>query len=462
VAARETALNVLIACRKDGAWSNGVLKTYIVRDRLDKREAALASRLCYGVLQNRGKLDFYLQQLLTGKLKNLHPVVRDILHLGLYQLLETDKIPDSAAVNESVSLAKKYCPKLQNAPSLVNAVLRNGVRQRETLQKPTALKDLYSHPQNLIDLLSYYVGPQRLEAMLQANNSAPHTFAQVNTLRTDVNTLLQQLEQEGIGAQIHPWLSDCLILSETGNLEKLPSFQQGLFYIQDPAAKLSVLCAQLPQKPIRILDCCAAPGGKSFAAAMQTAGQAEIISCDIHPHKAALLQKAYDRVHALYPEKCREIERCLKALSQLEKSGDASIDAVTNLSARMVGVIYRWREDLWAGALTSMGEGIGRFVYLMDAYDDLEDDLRKKRYNPLKAYHQNEDYETFVRDSLTMLIAESTEAFETLPLVQDMDILRNILYAGCWSRYQLKQHKRDKQRGVPAPRKEGTAGKSGH
>ena len=296
MAARETALNVLIACRKDGAWSNGVLKTYIARDRLDKREAALASRLCYGVLQNRGKLDFYLQQLLTGKLKNLHPVVRDILHLGLYQLFETDKIPDSAAVNESVSLAKKYCPKLQNAPSLVNGVLRNGVRQRETLQKPTAFKDLYSHPQNLIDLLSYYVGPQRLEPMLQANNSAPHTFAQVNTLRTDVNTLRLQLEQEGVSAQIHPWLPDCLILSDTGNLEKLPSFQQGLFYIQDPAAKLSVLCAQLPQGPIRILDCCAAPGGKSFAAAMATAGQAEIISCDIHPHKAELLQKGAERL----------------------------------------------------------------------------------------------------------------------------------------------------------------------
>ena len=296
MAARETALNVLIACRKDGAWSNGVLKTYIARDRLDKREAALASRLCYGVLQNRGKLDFYLQQLLTGKLKNLHPVVRDILHLGLYQLFETDKIPDSAAVNESVSLAKKYCPKLQNAPSLVNGVLRNGVRQRETLQKPTAFKDLYSHPQSLIDLLSYYVGPQRLESMLQANNSAPHTFAQVNTLRTDVNTLRLQLEQEGVSAQIHPWLPDCLILSDTGNLEKLLSFQQGLFYIQDPAAKLSVLCAQLPQGPIRILDCCAAPGGKSFAAAMATAGQAEIISCDIHPHKAELLQKGAERL----------------------------------------------------------------------------------------------------------------------------------------------------------------------
>ena len=106
--ARETALNALIACRKDGAWSNGVLKEYIHRDRLDARDAALATRLCYGVLQNRLKLDFYLQQLLTGKVSKLHPAVRDILHLGLYQLYEMDKIPESAAVNESVTLAKKY------------------------------------------------------------------------------------------------------------------------------------------------------------------------------------------------------------------------------------------------------------------------------------------------------------------------------------------------------------------
>ena len=89
--ARETALNALMACRKDGAWSNGVLKEYIQRDRLDPRDAALATRLCYGVIQNRGKLDFYLKQLLTGKLKDLHPVVRDILHLGLYQILELNR-----------------------------------------------------------------------------------------------------------------------------------------------------------------------------------------------------------------------------------------------------------------------------------------------------------------------------------------------------------------------------------
>ena len=98
--ARETALNVLIACRQQNAWSNSILKEYLLRDRLDRRDAALAARLCYGVQQNRGKLDFYLAQLLTGKVKDLHPVIHDILHLGLYQIRQMDKIPTSAAVNE--------------------------------------------------------------------------------------------------------------------------------------------------------------------------------------------------------------------------------------------------------------------------------------------------------------------------------------------------------------------------
>ena len=179
--ARETALNVLIACRKEGGWSNGVLKEYLQRDHLDRRDAALATRLCYGVLQNRLKLDFYLQQLLTGKLKDLHPAVRDILHLGLYQLKEMDKVPSSAAVNESVDLAKKYCKKQRYAPGLVNAVLRKATD--EVLQEPTGWQEKYSHPQALIDMLKGYVGKEKIETMLRANNEAPDTVVQVNTLR---------------------------------------------------------------------------------------------------------------------------------------------------------------------------------------------------------------------------------------------------------------------------------------
>lgn len=294
--ARETALNVLIACRREGAWSNGVLKDYTSRDGLDRRESALAARLCYGVLQNRGKLDFYLKQLLTGKLRSLHPVVRDILHMGLYQLYETDRIPERAAVHESVELAKKYCPKVKNAPALVNGVLRNAIRNRENMAQPETLCEKYSHPQGLIELFRAYVGQERLESMLQANNSVPQIYAQVNTLRISAEGLAEQLKCEGVTATAHPWLPDCLILSETGNLEALPSFREGLFYIQDPAAKLSVLCAKLSSDTKTVLDCCAAPGGKSFAAAIATGGNARIVACDIHPHKTALLQKGAQRL----------------------------------------------------------------------------------------------------------------------------------------------------------------------
>ena len=293
MSARETALGVLIACRKDGAWSNGVLKEYCRQDGLDRREAALAARLCYGVLQNRAKLDFYLKQLLTGKLRDLHPVVHDILLLGLYQIYEMDKIPESAAVNESVTLAKKFCRRQSNAPALVNAVLRSAVRTKGTLHQPDSLEDKYSHPQNLIQMLRAYVGEERLEPMLIANNSEAPMTVQVNTTRVTTGQLTELLEKENVGAVPHPWLPDCLILTETGNIEQLNTFREGLFYVQDAAAKLSVLCAEIAPGD-QVLDCCAAPGGKSFAAAVCGAGS--VTSCDIHAHKVALIEKGAERL----------------------------------------------------------------------------------------------------------------------------------------------------------------------
>ena len=294
--ARETALNALIACRKEGAWSNGVLKEYILRDRLDSRDAALAVRLCYGIQQNRLKLDFYLQQLLTGKLKDLHPVVRDILHMGLYQLYEMDKIPESAAVNESVDLAKRYCRKQRSAPGLVNAVLRKAIQTKGALREPKSYVEKYSHPQKLVDLLKGYVGKERLEKMLIANNDSPPTVIQVNTLRITAAELAERLNGAGIDAKPHEWMTDCLVLGSTGNLEQLEAFREGLFYVQDPAAKLSVLCAGLTGNDLRVLDCCAAPGGKSFAAAIAMGGRGNITSCDVHAHKAELITNGAKRL----------------------------------------------------------------------------------------------------------------------------------------------------------------------
>ena len=297
MSARKTALDALIACRKQAAWSNGILKDYIARDRLDRRDAALATRLCYGVLQNRSMLDFFLAQLLTGKVKDLHPVVRDILHLGLYQIYELDKIPDSAAVNESVSMTKKYCRWQRSAPGLVNAVLRNAIRTKGELKQPKTLEERYSHPQKLINLLRDYVGEEKLEPMLAANNGTPRTVVQVNTLRITTDGLLDELEREGVPARRHDWMPDCLILGGTGSLDQLKAFQNGLFYIQDAAAKLSVMCAEIPKgEHVRVLDCCAAPGGKTFAAAIAMGNQGKVRSADIHRHKTTLIQKGADRL----------------------------------------------------------------------------------------------------------------------------------------------------------------------
>jgi len=319
--ARETALNVLIACRKEQGWSNGVLKQYIRRDRLDRREAALASRLCYGVVQNRMLLDHHLSGLLTGRLKDLHPVLRDILHLGLYQLTQMDRIPDSAAVNESVSLAKKYCPKQRSGAGLVNAVLRNALRTE--LVPPKGWAELYSHPQGLIDLLKPYVGGKNMEAMLRANNEIAPTVIQVNTLKTTTEALLEQLKSEGVEAQPHSWLTDCLVLSSTGALEELPSFSQGLYYVQDAAARLSVLCAQLPRdRDIKVLDACAAPGGKSFAAVLAMGGRGEITSCDVHEHKLELIEKSAQRLGFSH------ITTCLQDGSVFHEAWENAMDAV--------------------------------------------------------------------------------------------------------------------------------------
>lgn len=292
--ARTTALSALIACRKQGAWADGVLKEYIARDRLDRRDAALASRLCYGVLQNRILLDYYIQQFLTGSMKKLQPVVLDILRLGMYQILFLDKVPASAAVNEAVEQGKKYANR--SASGLINGVLRHAVREKDSVQLPEELSVRFSHPQPLIDLLADSVGAEALEPLLESHNSIPGTIIQVNTLVSSEEEVLHALTASGAEVKKHPWLDHAYLISGFGNLEKMDLFRDGAFYVQDPAARLAVLAADL--KPgMQVLDSCSAPGGKSFAAALAMENRGRIISCDIHPHKILLLEKGAERLH---------------------------------------------------------------------------------------------------------------------------------------------------------------------
>ena len=133
--ARNVALDALVACEKQGAWSDGYLKKAIKAAELDGRDAALATRLCFGVLQNRMLLDFYLSQMCTTRLEKLEAPIRNLLRLGAYQILYLDRVPDHAAVSETVSLARKKA-KNPRAAGLVNGVLRSLVRQKDSLLEP--------------------------------------------------------------------------------------------------------------------------------------------------------------------------------------------------------------------------------------------------------------------------------------------------------------------------------------
>ena len=291
--ARTTALSALIATRRQNAWSDGVLKEYIARDRLDARDAALASRLCYGVLQNRMLLDFYIAYFLNGKLRELQPVVLDILRLGAFQIVFLDKIPASAAVNEAVEQCKSYANR--RAAGLVNGLLRAMARNRDALPEPPDLATKYSHPQELVELLEESVGKDAIEPLLKCDNEITPTILHANPLRADAESVFAELEEAGAVLTPHPWLPDCRLAQGTGNLERLDAFRDGRVYVQDPAAHLAALASGV-EPGMQVLDACAAPGGKSFAAAMQMRNEGSILSCDIHPHKLTLIEKGAERL----------------------------------------------------------------------------------------------------------------------------------------------------------------------
>jgi len=292
---RDAALEALTACRRLDAWSDGSMKAAC--RGLDRREAALCARLAYGVLQNRALLDFYLGAY-CGFAK-LEPFIRDVLRLGAYQILYMDRVPDSAAVDESVELVKKK--RRQRAAGLVNAVLRRLSREKERLpaipaeDRAAYLTLRWSHPRWLVERLLALLGEEETEALLALHNDSVPTAIQRNPLRCGREDLVERVTVSGGTLEAHPWMPDCWLLRGGGDLEAMPAFQEGLFQVQDAAARGAVLAAG-PRPGDRVLDVCAAPGGKSFAAAMAMEDRGEVIACDIHPHKLALIEKGAARL----------------------------------------------------------------------------------------------------------------------------------------------------------------------
>ena len=297
--ARETALRVLVSCRTNGAWADAALKAQLSRDGLSGQEAALCSRIVYGVVQNQLLLDFYLAAYCSQKPGHLQTPLLDILRIGAYQILFLDKIPDSAAVNTSVELAK--LAKRGQASGLVNAVLRKLSKNKNDLpliperDADRYLSIKYSHPKWLVKRLLNILGREETEAFLQANNGVAPLTVQINPLKTTKEELIAELAESGVTAAAHAWVPDCLELSGTGDLTALSAFREGKFLVQDPAARLVSLAAAV-QPGQKILDVCAAPGGKSFSAAFAMRDQGTILSCDLHENKLKRIRDGAQRL----------------------------------------------------------------------------------------------------------------------------------------------------------------------
>ncbi len=164
---------------------------------------------------------------------------------------------------------------------------------------------------------------------------------------------------------------------------------------------------------------------------------------------ASTLRKDYERISAKYPSKVLAVENYMKQLAQAEKSKETNVDIISGYTGEMLSQLFAWKEeDIWNKDLKNLGFYMGKFIYLLDAYEDLDKDLKTGNYNPLRYMKEEntEEYETFCRLTLTTLMAECAKSFERMPILMHADIIRNILYSGVWTKYEYLQIKTGKKK----------------
>ena len=290
---REIAVQALLSCEKQNAWSDAYLNALLLKEKPEKREAALGYRIFAGVLQNREACDWYLRPYIRGKLQ---PEVRAILRSAVYQLAFLDKIPVSAAVNEAVEMAKKRTN--PGAAKLVNAVLRRltaaPLPELPDGDDAESLSVRYSHPAEWTAYYRELLGAEKTRELLECNNRPAPTCFRVNRLKATTAEALEALRADGVEA-IPMAMADFFTAEQTGAITALRAFREGFVTVQDPAAALPALAVGV--KPgMRVLDACAAPGGKSFLLAQQMENTGSILSCDLHENKLRHIREGAARL----------------------------------------------------------------------------------------------------------------------------------------------------------------------
>jgi len=297
--AREVAYAALRRFEENDAYSNIVLDTLLEESGLSGRDKSFCAKLFYGVLENKLLLDYNIA---VRSDRSVHAIDRKVivlLRMGLYQLFLMDSVTNAAAVNETVRLCRQNG--LDKAAGFVNALLRKAAADQQ-LRTPDPKKGKnkylsvrYSCPETIVKLWRESYGDDVTIGLLKSLSERPPLSVRVNTLHTDAAKLTARLAAEGVQAELSAWDDNALLLQDTGAVERLASFQEGDFHVQDMASQLC--CRFLdPQPEETVFDVCAAPGGKSFTCAERMCDRGRIMACDLYEARLGLVQNGAQRL----------------------------------------------------------------------------------------------------------------------------------------------------------------------
>jgi len=296
--AREAAYSALIRIEKSGKYTNLELSAMITKQAFSQKEKALFTILLYGVTERLLTLDYIIGRLTDGK--SITKEVKCILRVGLYQILYLEKIPPSAACNESVNICKKYIG--NKASGLVNAVMRRAAREKDYILH------LFDCPESTVDLSVKYSLPEWLCEMWIADfgkdkaiSLMEHTFSRkpislrVNTLKNSTEELVKALADLGIESQKSELSDTAVNLKSNVPISDILPLEEGRCFVQDEASQLCV--SALSARPGEtVIDCCACPGGKSFGAAIDMGNTGNLLSFDLHASKLSLIRSGAEKL----------------------------------------------------------------------------------------------------------------------------------------------------------------------
>ena len=292
---RKAAVKALLKVENDSAYSNIALNAVLRESGLENADRAFASAVFYGVLDRRITIDFVLSKFIKTPLKKVAPFTLEVLRSAVYQIMFMDKVPDSAAVNEAVKLIKSS-RESRNA-GFANAVLRNVLRSEITLPQgndPHSLSVKYSCPEWIINSFITDYGADTAEELLKESLKPAPVIIRVNTLKTDTDTLKTELEKREIPTDTAE-TENALILKKGIDAADFDLYKMGYFYAEDLSSQTAVSVLN-PQKGERVLDMCAAPGGKSFTMALLMENVGEIVSCDLYEQRVGLIESGAERL----------------------------------------------------------------------------------------------------------------------------------------------------------------------